>query len=197
MAATPDGIAQQYPLLIEIKCPYSRKIEHNIPSYYYPQVQCQMAVCNISQTHFVQYYPPSMYRRGMIDIIVINFDKIWWTKALTMILNFWEDVKAHYNDIGKPIGTQTLDWKSKQSVSRKTQKRKRVVSLASGSSMLDSPGLLSMQMVQRSKANLNVPCKIDFASITIEDPNDFVGCFDPSDGLIQFDMAAVRSVPTE
>lgn len=193
IAATPDAMAEQYPLLIEVKCPYSRAIEHNIPSYYYPQVQCQMAVCGMPQTHFVQYYPPSAFRRGMIDIIVINFDKIWWTKALSMVLVFWEEVKTHYMAIGKPIGTQTLDWKSKKRDARKNQKRTRAATKTCGSGMLDSPGLLSMKMVQRSVA-VAKRCKIEFC---VADPPDSLDCdssLGVSDGIIEFDIDAVRGI---
>jgi len=57
--ASPDGIVitegEKYGRLVEIKCPYSRKIEDNkIPNDYWIQMQIQMEVTNLSECEFVE-----------------------------------------------------------------------------------------------------------------------------------------------
>lgn len=52
--ASPDGIASNG-IMIEIKCPFSRKIKENeIPEKYYYQMQGQMAVCKIHNCDYVE-----------------------------------------------------------------------------------------------------------------------------------------------
>lgn len=107
IGATPDCVARYYPILIEIKCPLYRKIEHMIPDIYYPQAQFQMAVTGVQELHFVQYSPCSAISQGLIDIVVVKFDIEWFKAALNECLLFWDEVRAYYDKIGKPLGTKT------------------------------------------------------------------------------------------
>lgn len=74
---TPDGVGIWYPCLVELKCPWSRKIMHNVPEHYLPQVQFQMYVCNMPVCFFVQYKPPTTFDRGILDIVVVERDETW------------------------------------------------------------------------------------------------------------------------
>jgi len=52
--ASPDGITEEG-IMIEIKCPYSRKIcEGTIPEKYYYQMQGQLAVCKLNKCHYTE-----------------------------------------------------------------------------------------------------------------------------------------------
>lgn len=51
--ASPDGITE-LGTMIEIKCPFKRKIDGNIPINYYYQMQGQMAVGGIGETDYVE-----------------------------------------------------------------------------------------------------------------------------------------------
>jgi putative phage-type endonuclease len=54
LAASPDSITDTG-IMIEIKCPYRRKIkERYIPSYYYVQMQIQMEVCNLDYCDYLE-----------------------------------------------------------------------------------------------------------------------------------------------
>lgn len=53
LAASPDGITSDG-VMIEIKCPKSRKITEVPPFYYWIQVQIQLEVCNLYQCDFLQ-----------------------------------------------------------------------------------------------------------------------------------------------
>lgn len=52
--ASPDGI-NELGIMIEIKCPYSRKIIDNfIPVKYYTQIQGQLAVCELEECDYIE-----------------------------------------------------------------------------------------------------------------------------------------------
>lgn len=53
LAASPDGITDDG-VMVEIKCPLSRKITEIPPYYYWVQVQIQLEVCNLYQCDFLQ-----------------------------------------------------------------------------------------------------------------------------------------------
>jgi len=53
-AASPDGISD-IGIMIEIKCPYSRKIiDGFIPPKYQAQMQGQLAVCELDECHYIE-----------------------------------------------------------------------------------------------------------------------------------------------
>ena len=52
--ASPDGI-NEFGIMIEIKCPYSREIKDNsIPEKYYMQIQGQLAVCELEECDYIE-----------------------------------------------------------------------------------------------------------------------------------------------
>jgi hypothetical protein len=106
IGSTPDGVLKSYDILIEIKVPYKRTIEHKIPEMYIPQLFCQMAVCGIHETHFVQYIPPSDTNFGHVDICVLKFDPSWWVKTLNECEKFWKRVIVFYEIRNQPLGTR-------------------------------------------------------------------------------------------
>jgi len=54
LGASPDGITPDG-IMIEIKCPFRRKITGIPPLYYWIQVQLQMEVCDLDETDFIEY----------------------------------------------------------------------------------------------------------------------------------------------
>lgn len=106
IGASPDRVAKYFPIIIEIKCPYRRKIiPGEIPSYYIPQIQTQMRVCNIDECHFVQYKPPTICERGLISVTVVKRDFKWFDTSLPELLSFWNEVIEFYEQQQLPIGS--------------------------------------------------------------------------------------------
>lgn len=51
--ASPDGITD-YGIMVEIKCPFKRKITGEIPTQYYYQIQGQLDVCGLSECDYLE-----------------------------------------------------------------------------------------------------------------------------------------------
>jgi putative phage-type endonuclease len=101
LAGSPDGIVQDYdnpdnePILLEVKCPFRRKIKiGEIPSYYLPQVQLNLFICNIQTADFIEYYPPDV-----INIARVKRDPAWLSNNLKILETFWKEVE-HYREVG-------------------------------------------------------------------------------------------------
>lgn len=53
LGASPDGITPDG-VMLEIKCPYSRKINGIVPMHYWCQMQQQLEVCDLDLCHFLE-----------------------------------------------------------------------------------------------------------------------------------------------
>lgn len=53
LGASPDGISD-LGIMVEIKCPYKRKIDGEIPRQYYYQIQGQLEVCNLEECDYFE-----------------------------------------------------------------------------------------------------------------------------------------------
>ena len=100
LAGSPDGISignkkNSKPILLEVKCPYRRKIVFgNIPKYYYPQVQLNLFICDLDIADFIEYLPPDT-----MNIVRVFRDENWLKKNLPILEQLWKDVE-HYRKIG-------------------------------------------------------------------------------------------------
>jgi putative phage-type endonuclease len=104
LGASPDGITLSG-RLIEIKCPYKRTIQPgNIPHHYIPQVQCQMAVCDVDACYFCQWQPAHLSSTGkeVLDIILVQRDREWFDKHKPILYEFWKDVMSLRNTFVPP-----------------------------------------------------------------------------------------------
>lgn len=71
LGASPDGITDTG-VMVEIKCPYRRKINGIVPQQYYYQVQGQLDVCNLEECDFcecelLQYDTKDEFKRHFHD----------------------------------------------------------------------------------------------------------------------------------
>jgi putative phage-type endonuclease len=119
LGASPDGVVTDGRLL-EIKCPFSRKIINGKTPYcYWIQVQIQLEVCNIEECHFMQceFAENPMNFTSMCEVngckmtgthsdgtrwILRNYtlktikrDRDWFTNSFPTLLRFWEKMKYY------------------------------------------------------------------------------------------------------
>ena len=106
LAGSPDGICVKNDdpsgeaILLEVKCPYRRKIELNkCPKYYYPQVQLNMFICGLKIADFIEYRPSSPTDEEILNIVRIHIDHNWLNKNIPILIDFWKEVE-NYRNIG-------------------------------------------------------------------------------------------------
>jgi len=96
LGASPDGITEDG-ILVEIKCPLTRKIEPNVPKHYWPQVQLQLEITDLEECDFVQYRPATseggVVTKGEEFVVVrVHRDREWFAKALPVLETVWQRV---------------------------------------------------------------------------------------------------------
>ena len=106
LGGSPDGVASDGSLL-EIKCPLKREIKHEIPVYYYPQVQICMEILNIEKCYFIQYKPMGITNQGQMDILEVPRSKEWFQNAFPKLLDFWNELQYEKN----PCPSKIIDCK--------------------------------------------------------------------------------------
>lgn len=106
LAHSPDGISLKSlsddpavydePILLEIKCPYTRAIkEGKVPVYYMGQLQLGLFVFDLKRAHFVQYKEDPY----ILDITVVERDENWLNKNMPLFNQFWKDVE-YWKSVG-------------------------------------------------------------------------------------------------
>lgn len=93
IAGSPDGITASG-RLIEVKCPYRRRPNGHIPSYYVHQVQTLMNILNLDVCDFIEYVPESTWSYETFQVVTIYRDRDWWKDMLPKLAQFWDDVES-------------------------------------------------------------------------------------------------------
>jgi putative phage-type endonuclease len=91
LGGSPDGIANDGNL-IEIKCPVTREITHDIPVHYYPQVQICMEILDRPACYFIQYKPSNAFQNGLLDVKLIPRNREWFQESYPKLKAFWNKV---------------------------------------------------------------------------------------------------------
>ena len=102
LAGSPDGICIKTdnqnadPILLEVKCPYKRKIELNkCPKYYYPQVQLNMLITGLKIADFIEYKPASPNNEEILNVVRIHINYDWLNDNIPILFNFWKEVEYY------------------------------------------------------------------------------------------------------
>ena len=129
LAGSPDGIVEslynkdEEPILLEVKCPYRRPIKDGyIPIYYYPQVQLNLFICDLSIADFIEFCP----KTNKLNIVRIAKDMNWIRENVPTLINFWKDV-VYYREIGLDTHPEYIKkmLREKQKEEKKSTKEKR------------------------------------------------------------------------
>lgn len=140
LAASPDGIIESSPhkhqvgRLIEIKCPYSRKIGGEIPFDYWVQMQIQMEVADIDECEYIEVEIVSKRGEKEVDLSGTTLQGNVYLLKTDVAEDEAFEYKYMYSDIGSnmmppiPQGfclVETIPWGMKQ-WHRKIVKRDRI-----------------------------------------------------------------------
>ena len=87
IGGSADGITDDG-ILLEIKCPLTRKIENKVPKYYMPQIQLLLEILDFEVCDFVQYRPdPEQFM-----VTRVTRDREWFHKALPKLQMAWDKI---------------------------------------------------------------------------------------------------------
>ena len=94
LGGSPDGITLDLSLL-EIKCPYRRRIKPGeMPAYYKPQVLVLMEIFNLQQAYYMEYRPGNLIRDETCNTIVIKRSPVWFAAQLPKMRAFVEELRV-------------------------------------------------------------------------------------------------------
>jgi putative phage-type endonuclease len=101
LAHSPDGLSFASdgvgePVLLEVKCPLTRKIKPGVvPEYYKGQVQMGMDLFGLPACHFVQYRPANQEKNEpeILDMVEIRADPKWLERHDSTFRSFWAEVE--------------------------------------------------------------------------------------------------------
>ena len=93
LGASPDGVTEDG-LLIEIKCPLTRKIEAKVPKHYWPQVQLQLEITDLDECDFIQYRPAGEGKTEEFVVVRVSRDREWFAKNLPAMKASWDRIVA-------------------------------------------------------------------------------------------------------
>lgn len=91
LGGSPDGITEDG-LLLEIKCPLTRKIENKVPKHYLPQIQLLMEVMDLDECDFVQYRPASAEVPEIFVTVRVQRDREWFARHLPAMKASWDRI---------------------------------------------------------------------------------------------------------
>jgi len=142
LAGSPDGIVEnnedekREPILLEVKCPFKRKIiDGYIPEYYVSQVQLNMFICNLKLADYIEYCPKTQ----KINIVRINIDYKWLDENIPKLQSFWDKVMNYRNNGGIEQSDEYIKLmekerkriiaKSKRDEKNKMEKKKKSINI--------------------------------------------------------------------
>ncbi len=94
IGCSPDGITASG-RVVEVKCPYSRKITSEVPSHYMPQLQHLLDCLDLDVCDFVQFRPETFWSIEEFVITVVHRDREWFAEHLRRINVFWKQVDEY------------------------------------------------------------------------------------------------------
>jgi hypothetical protein len=113
--ASPDGITENG-IMLEIKCPYKRKIDGGIPEQYFYQVQGQLEVCGLNECDYFECAFDELSENAFyadLDPQGQCLTKDWMEKGSIIKLPTDDgEGKYHYSPVGA-TQKQIIRWKNK------------------------------------------------------------------------------------
>jgi len=114
LAGSPDDVTSDG-IVIEVKCPFSRKIVHGeIPHHYKSQVYINMEVCDLDDAAFIEYKPspramePDTTFKDVhepnsgeyeLNVVHVKRDPSWFPSIFPKLKVAWDEI-LHYRDVG-------------------------------------------------------------------------------------------------
>jgi putative phage-type endonuclease len=110
--ASPDGISE-LGIMLEIKCPFKRKIDGSIPEQYWMQIQGQLEVCDLEECDYLECKLKQYNNEA--DFLSDSHTDYILTKDLNekgIVIEYKKDGERNYlySDLNKTI-SELVEWK--------------------------------------------------------------------------------------
>ena len=110
--ASPDGISE-LGIMLEIKCPFKRKIDGSIPEQYWMQIQGQLEVCDLEECDYLECKLRQYNNEA--DFLSDSHTDYILTKDLNekgIVIEYKKDGERNYlySDLNKTI-SELVEWK--------------------------------------------------------------------------------------
>lgn len=96
LGGSPDGLLTdkdgKYCALLEIKAPLRRKITGVVPTYYMPQLQLLMQICDLPEAYFVEFKPETSWAPEEYVVTKVQREDDWMDVNLPVLRSFWDKV---------------------------------------------------------------------------------------------------------
>ena len=122
IGGSADGITDDG-ILLEIKCPLTRKIEPKVPKYYLPQIQLLLEILDFEDCDFVQYRPADPPKPEEFVIVRVKRDREWFKSKLPAIQESWARILKGRSDGLCEIKDDTCAWDKKETVCKLKDER--------------------------------------------------------------------------
>lgn len=100
LGGSPDGITVDL-CLIEIKCPYRRRIKPGeMPAYYRPQCYVLMEIFNLRKCYYTEYRPGNWSCDQILNTIEIKRNPVWFAAQLPKMRAFVQELTERRNATG-------------------------------------------------------------------------------------------------
>jgi len=121
LGGSPDGITESGKL-VEIKCPYRRKITGEVPIHYMGQIQMCMEILDLESCDFIEYRPEEITwpKPAEFSMVHVKRDREWFKEKLPIMEEFWNKVLWHReHGIEEPVKKKRAPRKKKEEVEEK------------------------------------------------------------------------------
>lgn len=102
LGGSPDDITEDG-IVLEVKCPYSRKIEMGeVPAHYIGQIKMNLEICDLEMGVFIEYVPANFNGKGndmILNIVEVPRDREWFAEVLPVLDKCWKTI-MHYRKHG-------------------------------------------------------------------------------------------------
>ena len=116
--------------VIEVKCPYKRTINGQIPTQYIGQVQTYVEILDKEYCIFIEYKPPGPRSAKKLSIIAIKRDRVYMGIRIPVLKKFWDEMqlrKTYVNVVVTIIQRAWRNYLSKRQLETAIVARKRLV----------------------------------------------------------------------
>ena len=177
LAGSPDGITNDG-ILIEVKCPFFRTPDGQVPFIYTFQIQSLMRMLNLKECDFIEFVPKSTWKNEILQVIRVQYDPDFWKEYFPRMRRFWDDVEEIRSQINHGIFEEEKSiikkrkYTKRKKTEKKNQKTLKIVDsckIEVDSIELENLKLKEKELSQNSSISKNVCCKIEIDSIEIEE----------------------------